>query len=53
MVGASESAVVQDVVEVEEEAEIADSGSDLEGDVSQESEIDMRDAKNRLLRMLE
>ena len=53
LVGATDNAAVEDVVEVEEEAEVAESGSDLDGDASQESEIDMRDAKNRLLKMLE
>ena len=40
----------QDVVEVEEE-NIYESGSD--GELSQDSEMDIKDAKYRLLKMLE
>lgn len=34
LVGATDNAAVEDVVEVEEEAEVAESGSDLDGDAS-------------------
>ena len=47
---AEEATIAQDIVDIEEE-DAADSGSDAE--MSQESEMDMRDAKYRLLKMLE